>query len=55
MAPGFDPYYLEAEWLRLWHATGRPRLRSPDAAFLAFAKARAALATIGWEFVDAPL
>jgi len=42
VAPGLDPYYLEPEWLRLWHATGRPRLRSPDAAFVAFAKARAA-------------
>lgn len=42
VAPGLDPYYLEAEWLRLWQATGRPRLRSPDAAFLAFARARAA-------------
>jgi plasmid replication initiation protein len=42
VAPGMDPYYLEAEWLRLWHATGRPALRSPEAAFIAFARARAA-------------
>ena len=28
-APGWDPYFLEAEWQRLWQATGRPRLRSP--------------------------
>jgi plasmid replication initiation protein len=42
VAPGLDPYWLEAEWLRLWHATGRPRLRSPEAAFLAFARVRAA-------------
>ena len=41
-APGFDPYFLEAEWRRLWQASGRPRLRSPEAAFLAFARARAA-------------
>jgi plasmid replication initiation protein len=40
-APGLDPYWLEAEWLRLWHATGRPRLRSPEAAFLAFVRVRA--------------
>jgi plasmid replication initiation protein len=40
-APGFDPYWLEAEWLRFWRASGRPRLRSPEAAFLAFARARA--------------
>jgi plasmid replication initiation protein len=41
VAPGLDPYFLEAEWRRLWQATGRPPLRSPEAAFLAFAKARA--------------
>jgi plasmid replication initiation protein len=41
-APGLDPYFLEAEWLRLWQASGRPKLRSPEAAFLAFARARAA-------------
>lgn len=41
VAPGYDPYWLEAEWVRMWIATGRPRLSSPDAAFLAFAKARA--------------
>jgi plasmid replication initiation protein len=39
-APGLDPYFLEAEWLRFWQASGRPRLRSPEAAFLAFARAR---------------
>ena len=43
-APGYDPYWLEAEWLRLWRRSGRPRLRSPEAAFLAFARARAARA-----------
>ena len=41
-APGLDPYFLEAEWRRLWVARGRPRLRSPEAAFVAFAKIRAA-------------
>jgi plasmid replication initiation protein len=41
VAPGYDPYWLEAEWVRMWIATGRPRLSSPDAAFLAFAKGRA--------------
>ena len=40
-APGYDPYWLEAEWLRLWQGSGRPPLRSPEAAFLAFCKARA--------------
>ena len=43
-APGYDPYWLEAEWLRLWRARGRPDLRNPEAAFLAFARARAARA-----------
>ena len=41
VAPGYDPYWLEAEWLRIWAASGRPRLTSPEAAFLAFARARA--------------
>lgn len=40
-APGYDPYWLEAEWLRFWRHSGRPELRNPDAAFLAFARARA--------------
>lgn len=43
-APGYDPYWLEAEWLRLWRASGRPDLRNPEAAFLAFARVRAARA-----------
>jgi plasmid replication initiation protein len=42
VAPGLDPYFLEAEWRRFWASSGRPKLRSPDAAFLAFAKSRAA-------------
>ena len=40
-APGYDPYWLEAEWLRFWRDRGRPELRDPEAAFLAFARARA--------------
>lgn len=40
-APGYDPYYLEREWRAHWRRTGRPLLRNPDAAFVAFAKARA--------------
>ena len=40
-APGYDPYWLEAEWLRHWQASGRPPLRCPEAAFVAFARARA--------------
>jgi hypothetical protein len=33
---------LEADWRRFWAGSGRPRLRSPDAAFLAFVRTRAA-------------
>ena len=44
VAPGYDPYWLEAEWRRHWQATGRPRLRRPEAALLAFARGRAARA-----------
>jgi plasmid replication initiation protein len=40
-APGFDPYWLEREWRAFWAATGRPRLRSPSRAFLAFCRSRA--------------
>jgi plasmid replication initiation protein len=42
LAPGLDPYGLEADWRRFWAASGRPRLRSPEAAFPAFVRARAA-------------
>ena len=43
-APGYDPYWLEAEWRRWWRGSGKPVLRNPDAAFLAFARSRAARA-----------
>ena len=33
-APGWDVHALEAEWKAWWDSTGRPRLRSPDRAFL---------------------
>jgi hypothetical protein len=32
--PGWDVYALEAEWRAWWVETGRPRLSSPDKAFL---------------------
>lgn len=41
LLPGADVHALEADWRRFWAASGRPRLRSPDAAFLAFVRARA--------------
>lgn len=34
LAPGADVYALEAQWRGVWHASGRPRLRSADRAFL---------------------
>jgi plasmid replication initiation protein len=40
-APGWDVYALEADWRRYWVATGRPRLRSPARAFLAYCAKRA--------------
>ena len=43
-APGYDPYWLEAEWRRHWHASGKPPLKRPEAALVAFARARAARA-----------
>ncbi len=46
-APGYDSHWLEAEWLRLWQASGRPELRSPEAAFLAFCRSRSARAPLG--------
>ena len=40
MAPGFDVHALEAEWRGFWVASGRPALRSADAAFLGWLKGR---------------
>ena len=40
MAPGFDVHALEAEWRGFWAASGRPALRSADAAFLGWLKGR---------------
>lgn len=40
LAPGWDIYALEAEWREMWQRSGRPRLRSPDAAFLGWLKKR---------------
>lgn len=34
LVPGADIYALEAEWRAWWVASGRPRLRSPERAFL---------------------
>jgi plasmid replication initiation protein len=45
-APGYDPYFLEREWRAHWIRSGRPVLRDADAAFVAFARARAARAPL---------
>ena len=41
LAPGWDVHALEADWRRYWLVTGRPRLRSPARAFLAYCAKRA--------------
>lgn len=40
LAPGWDIYALEADWRGYWAKSGRPRLRSADAAFLGYVRAR---------------
>ncbi len=40
LAPGRDVYALEAEWRAWWAATGRPRLRSADKAFLGWVRGK---------------
>ena len=40
LAPGQDIYALEAEWRDFWARSGKPRLRSADAAFVGFVKVR---------------
>lgn len=41
LAPGWDVYALEADWRAYWAASGKPRLRSPDRAFLGYVRVRA--------------
>lgn len=40
LAPGWDPYALEAEWRGFWVATGKQKLRAPQKAFLGWVKQR---------------
>lgn len=40
LAPGWDVHALEAEWRGFWAATGRPRLTSPERAYLAWVAKR---------------
>ena len=39
-APGWDIYALESDWRAYWAASGRPRLRSADKAYLGYVRAR---------------
>lgn len=41
IVPGADVYALEADWRAFWAASGRPKLRAADAAFVGFVKMRA--------------
>ena len=40
VAPGYDIYYLEQEWREFWVDTGKPELKDPGGAFIAFCKRR---------------
>ena len=40
LAPGWDVYALQGEWTAWWNQSGRPKLRSADAAFLGWVKVR---------------
>lgn len=42
IAPGWDVHALEADWRAYWMASGRPRLRSADAAYLGYVRVRVA-------------
>jgi hypothetical protein len=43
IARSWDIYALQAEWRDMWHRSGRPKLRSPDKAFLGWLAKRLAL------------
>ena len=40
LAPGWDVYSLQSEWIAYWASTGRVRLRNADRAFLGWLKKR---------------
>ena len=42
LAPGWDAYALEAEWQAFWEGSGKPRLTSPEKAYLAWVRGRVA-------------
>ena len=41
VAGGYDVHMLESEWREHWNRSGKPELKSPDAAFIGFCKKRA--------------
>ena len=43
VAPGYDVYYLQQEWIDMWLASGKPKLDNPDAAFIGFCRKRHAM------------
>jgi len=47
LMPGADAYALQAEWQSWWASSGRPTIRSADAAFLGWVKKRTGLRTLG--------
>ena len=40
VAPGYDVYFLEQEWVKWWAESGKPVLRDPNKAFIGFCKSR---------------
>jgi len=46
VAPGYDVYFLEREWVSWWCDSGKPVLYDPDKAFIAFCKTRYAKAAV---------
>jgi plasmid replication initiation protein len=40
IAPRYDVYWLEQEWIGFWIDSGKPKLKNADSAFLAFCKRR---------------
>lgn len=46
-APGYDIYALEADFLNYWQDKGRKPLKSADAAFIGFCRARAKRSPLG--------
>ena len=40
VAPRYDVYFLQEEWLDFWASTGKAKLNNPDGSFIAFCKKR---------------